>query len=1120
MSSRKHPSPSSTEVYANANKKVRISSNASEFTLDNVQHLSFTALPDNILNKQYTSPDYIANFRTAFRNRLDFYDPETTSKVYSHPFPIAVLPRLFSDSFLEKVKQELVTEEFTPRSNDLYEFYQSNSLEGVEKTYLSQLTRVIYSEWFARLIGALTGVEVDGETVDLSAHIYKQEKKNGHIDLRKLLNEGKGGRRIAFIIYLVDENWGKEDGGTLDLFDIDSLGHPNKVKRSIVPEWNSMAFFEVSPTSYHQVSEVVAPTKPRISISGWFHGSLKSRLSIAEYRTVDELSREEEDFDISEFINEEYCSDEAIDRLLKMIHLRGSVELRGFLKEEVYVRLLESLAKDAEWDENPIGPPFVRKYHLLKENDRDKNNSSNNNNNINPINNPNRNDGQENNINDIKGKSKAPLPAPFHTRVEKFFQSSAFQMYLENLTHLKFGAVSSETRQFRRGNYIIAHDQAADHAGVDVVFSCIRDKWDEEWEGATIYYAENKELPVHVLWPMRNTLTITERIDGIHRFQSSSVIPTLVYFAISPIYMATLPPISSTGFNGSNNNNVGASNHGNWQHDLLVKLLVRDRREKAFTDFVDSYNSLVQKLGKFADQNGELESTTRAVKEENAVLLQEVATLRDQGSPLNQKRTAELEKQIYELKEERATLYKTQGQNAQRLVDLNDVLRKSEETAKKNNEEIQRLTETNTTLMKKVESQTLALGEKDVTIQILQDELATLQLELVKTEERMKDLEKENGQLLQRWLKKMNDEVEKMNEANSALDIHAKALEVNSGVVIVEKEQIVAMTEPTTATISPMRNDRTRGKSVGPVTIPVAAFRKFTAHDGEIHAINCSTDGNLFATGSSDKTIKVFDAKTGNLKQTLSGSLQSIMHLSFNNTNDMIAGASNDNSTRIWDLRTARIWHTLTGHIGKVYSARFNGDSTRMITGSHDRTIRVFDLNKGYCIKTIFCFSSCNDVVLIDESGSTLASGHLDNNLRFWDVRSGKDIKELTGIHLGQITSVAVSPDGSKVMTNSRDNTIKLVDLRTYEVVQTLHADGYKNGTNWSRACYSPDGRYVAAGSIDGTIYYWNLFKSRLEKTLKEHSAPICGVAWSPQGSQVFSADKDRTVCIWASGLR
>ncbi|EXX54110.1 Asc1p [Rhizophagus irregularis DAOM 197198w] len=234
----------------------------------------------------------------------------------------------------------------------------------------------------------------------------------------------------------------------------------------------------------------------------------------------------------------------------------------------------------------------------------------------------------------------------------------------------------------------------------------------------------------------------------------------------------------------------------------------------------------------------------------------------------------------------------------------------------------------------------------------------------------------------------------------------------------------------------------------------------------------------------------------------------------------MVAGASNDNAARLWHLKTGRIRLTLTGHVGKVYSARFNGDSTKVITGSHDRTIKVWDLQKGYCIRTIFSFSSCNDVVPLDDEGTTLVSGHLDNNLRFWDVRSGKDIKELTGIHLGQITSVSVSPDGAKVLTNSRDNTLKIVDLRTYDVEQTLHSDGYKTGANWARACFSPDGRYVAAGSLDGTIFYWNIQKSKLEKTTKDHIAPICGVSWSPRGGQLFSADKDRTVCIWTGGLR
>ncbi|CAG8500555.1 6832_t:CDS:10 [Funneliformis caledonium] len=573
--------------------------------------------------------------------------------------------------------------------------------------------------------------------------------------------------------------------------------------------------------------------------------------------------------------------------------------------------------------------------------------------------------------------------------------------------------------------------------------------------------------------------------------------------------MSTFSPAGT-----STNSNIPA---GNWQGDLLVKLLVRDRREKAFTDFVESW--------KFADRNAELEQSEKSATEKHSNLSREVEILREQGSPLNQKKTAELEQQIQALKEERTELYKTQGKNAQRLLDLNDSLRVHEETEKRNQEEVQRLTDSNQALTAKVDLQVQVLREKDITIQLLQDELATLQLEIGKIDERMRDLERENGQLLQRWLRKMNEEAEKMNEANqfyeSALEVHAKALEFQSGVVIVDKEFTPMNNVPKSITFPEAGTGaiRTRGKNYGPVIIPTTLTKKFTPHDGEIHSIVSSYDGTMYATGSADKTIKIFDSTTGQVKQTLSGSIQSVMHVSFNNTNEMVAGASNDNAARLWHLKTGRIRLTLTGHVGKVYSARFNGDSTKVITGSHDRTVKVWDLQKGYCIRTIFSFSSCNDVVPLDDYGTTLVSGHLDNNLRFWDVRSGKDIKELTGIHLGQITSVSVSPDGSKVLTNSRDNTLKIVDLKTYEVEQTLHADGYKTGANWARSCFSPDGRYVAAGSLDGTIFYWNTQKSKLEKTTKEHIAPICGVSWSPQGGQLFSADKDRTVCMWA-GLR
>ncbi|RKO83771.1 WD40-repeat-containing domain protein, partial [Blyttiomyces helicus] len=233
-------------------------------------------------------------------------------------------------------------------------------------------------------------------------------------------------------------------------------------------------------------------------------------------------------------------------------------------------------------------------------------------------------------------------------------------------------------------------------------------------------------------------------------------------------------------------------------------------------------------------------------------------------------------------------------------------------------------------------------------------------------------------------------------------------------------------------------------------------------HDSDINCIQISRDGALLGTGGNDKKLILYDSKTGACvaSATLVGCNQAVMCVSFNATSDHVLGTSNDNA------------HTLTGHIGKVYAARFT-DSNRVISGSHDRTIKLWDLAKGYCIKTIFTLSSCNDLISLDGDGTVIVSGHLDNNLRIWDTRSGNLVKEVTGIHSGQITGVEASPS-------------------------------------------SPDGQYVASGSADGALYFWNAAQGRVEKVLREHRSPVCGVVWNPNGgSSVCSADKDKTIVVW-----
>ena len=117
------------------------------------------------------------------------------------------------------------------------------------------------------------------DKTDCSCNIYPQ---GGHLLCH---DDVIGTRRVSYIIYLTDpdEAWKSEDGGALALYDC--IGDPNDeskklplpkshpIKR-ILPLWNSMMFFAVLPgKSFHDIEEVVVAGKPRLSISGWFHGA-------------------------------------------------------------------------------------------------------------------------------------------------------------------------------------------------------------------------------------------------------------------------------------------------------------------------------------------------------------------------------------------------------------------------------------------------------------------------------------------------------------------------------------------------------------------------------------------------------------------------------------------------------------------------------------------------------------------------------------------------------------------------------------------------------------------------------------------------------------------------------
>ncbi|ORX68559.1 autophagy protein 16, partial [Linderina pennispora] len=209
-----------------------------------------------------------------------------------------------------------------------------------------------------------------------------------------------------------------------------------------------------------------------------------------------------------------------------------------------------------------------------------------------------------------------------------------------------------------------------------------------------------------------------------------------------------------------------------WEASIVQQVTQREARVATVAKVIESYNRLALKVGDYAAKTRDLEARNKDMHNEHERLLENV----DRGGgvramPLAQQRIADLERENESLKEERTELYRTQGTNAQRLLDLSDKMRESEETMRRQTLELNDSSEQLRRATNKTEDLRATLKEKDGTIQVLQDELSALQLEITQIEHKCERLQAENDELVKRWLKKMNDEADKVNAVTQELEL-------------------------------------------------------------------------------------------------------------------------------------------------------------------------------------------------------------------------------------------------------------------------------------------------------------------------------------------------------------
>ncbi len=207
------------------------------------------------------------------------------------------------------------------------------------------------------------------------------------------------------------------------------------------------------------------------------------------------------------------------------------------------------------------------------------------------------------------------------------------------------------------------------------------------------------------------------------------------------------------------------------------------------------------------------------------------------------------------------------------------------------------------------------------------------------------------------------------------------------------------------------------------------------SREGETFNVAFSPDGRFLVTGGADRVVGVWEAATGRPVGTIGAHDRQIRGLAFSRDGRRLASASGDGTVKIWDaarltepqepsavLRTRTSWEIL--NIG------FSLDGNRLVTGGAEHTVKVWDLTTGREIQSLSGHSGevCAASFSPDREGRWVASGGEDSTVKVWDSRTGTLLRNFRG-HTGLVTWVAFTPDGRRLLSASRDGTVRVWDL-------------------------------------------------------------------------------------------